>query len=292
MNRSKRSIYRLDEVSKKFYTYCLFYSLDRLNTSYNEDYVFYVGKAKNTSVLAYRREREHIREAYLESHLDYHKSRKIRLLEESGYFIMSKVLEEFDHEDDSYNSESKWQKYFIERGNDLTNMIECGHKFCGSGENHPSFDKSLRENSEEIIKLYTVELWPIQRICRHYKLSQKTVKKILFMESNNKQRTKNIRSEVWKYQREIIDDYASGIPAYKLCKKYNCAINTITNILRSNGVKVRGRCPPEKSSQAWKFKEDIIKDYMSGYNKKDLSKKYKCDIVCTINKILKEACLI
>ena len=289
MNKSKRMIYRLDPVNKPFYTYCLFYSKDKNDVTFTENSVFYVGKGKNVKILANRREREHIRESYQEEYFDFHKSRKIRLLESEGYFIMSKVLEEFNDEDSSYASEEKWENYFLANGNDLTNMIKCGIKSVGSGENHPSFSLELRKDSSEIIRLYNEEFWPIQKICRHYNLSQKTVKKILFEESNNKQRDKNLRSDIWKFKNQIILSYQVGIPSYKLAKEYKCSINTILSLLRQNNIEIRGKHPQLKSSKDWDQKEEIVNEYLSGKSIDYFSKKYKCDKVSTIDPILKEA---
>jgi Mor family transcriptional regulator len=254
--------------------------------------VFYIGKAKNNKILAYRREREHIREAYITESWNFHKSRKIRLLEKEGYYIMSKVLGEFYSEDKAYNAERKWEKFFLNNGNHLTNMAPCGIKYLGSGKDHPSFNPKLRKNSNKIIHLYTLEFWPIQKIYRYYNISQKTIKKILFQESNNKQRPINLRSSVWKKQKEIVSLYQNNISTNKLARKYKCAANTIVSILRSNDVKIRPRSPLEKSSKAWLKKEQIIKEFISGKPKKYLSKKYQCDQKSTLNPILKEAGLI
>lgn len=292
MNKSKRAIYRLDPVSKPFYVYCLFYSKSRTNTRYNKNCVFYVGKAKNNKILAYRREREHIREAYITESWNFHKSRKIRLLEKQGYYIMSKVLGEFHSEHKAYNAERKWENFFLNNGRDLTNMVPCGIKYLGSGKDHPSFNPKLRKNSKKIIHLYTLEFWPIQKICRYYNISQKTVKKILFQESDNKQRIKNLRSNVWKKQQEIVSLYQNYISSNKLAQKYKCSINTITSILRSNNIKIRPRSPLKRSSKAWSKKDQIIKEFISGKPKHYLSKKYQCDQKSTLNPILKEAGLI
>jgi hypothetical protein len=292
MNKSRRAIYRLDSVNKLFYTYCLFYSVDPNKTRHNKNFVFYVGKAKRPTILAHRREREHIREAYHKTSWHFHKSRKIRLLEKKGYFIMSKVLEEFDDETEAYLSEKKWQKIFLDNGNDLTNMIQCGIKSVGSGKDHPSFNTKIRKSSTKIINRYTNDFWSIQKICRYYKISQKTAKKILFEESNLKQRPKNLRSTVWASSKGIIAAYQQGIPAYKLAQKYKCAINTITYILRTNNIQIRTKHKPRKSSRAWQHKHKIIKYFLSGKTKTWISQKYKCDISCTINPILKEANLL
>jgi hypothetical protein len=292
MNNSKRAIYRLDQVSNKFYVYCLYYSKDKNYTKYNKKYVFYVGKAKNTPVLSYRREREHIRESYQKEYWNFHKSRKIRILEKQRYFIMSKVLEEFNTEEESYKAEYKWEKFFLNNGNDLTNMIKCGIKSLGSGPGHPAYNQELRKDGKKIIKLYTIDFWPIQKICRHFKLSQKTVKKILFEESNNKQRTKNLRSPIWKNQKNIVRLYKENMPSAELGKKYGCPSTTILDVLRANNVPVRQRSKQKKSSKAWLIKDKIIREFLSGKSKKDLCKKYKCDTKCTLNPMLEEAGLI
>jgi len=292
MNRSKRAIYRLDSVSRPFYVYCLFYAKNPCNITYNKNHVFYVGKAKNTTILAYRREREHIREAYKEESWNFHKSRKIRLLEKQGYYIMSKVLEEFQLENEAYNAERKWEKFFCNNGNNLTNMLECGIKYLGSGVDHPSFDPKLREHSEEIIKLYTISFWSIQKICKYFNVSQKTIKKILFQESNNKQRSKNLRSNIWEQQKEIVRLYKDNIATNKLAKKYKCSTNTIINILRANNILIRSRAPLKKSSKAWLKKDQIIKEFTSGKSRQYLCQKYRCDKKSTLIPILTEAGLI
>lgn len=65
MNKCKRAIYRLDSVSKSFYVYCLYYSKTPKNIRYNKNHVFYVGKAKNPTILAYRRKREQNLRSYV-----------------------------------------------------------------------------------------------------------------------------------------------------------------------------------------------------------------------------------
>jgi len=222
--------------------------------------------------------------------LDFHKSRKIRLLEKQGYFIMSKVLEEFDDEDSAYSAEAKWEKFFINNGNNLSNMIKCGFKSIGSGSDHPSFNFEIRKHSKKIINLYAKDFWPIQKICRHYKLSQKTVKKILFQEANIKQRSKSLRNPVWKHQEDIINQ-KNDLSSYKIAKKYKCSPGIILIILKKNNIKIKNSHPRVKSSKAWLFKDKIVKEFLSGKSKKDLSKKYKCDIKCTLNPILEEAVL-
>lgn len=290
MNKSIRAIYRLDNVEKSFYNYCLFYSNDKEDTSFCEDKVFYIGTAKNVKILAQRRERDHIRDAYQKKYWDFHKSRKIRLLESNGCFIMSKVLEEFDTEEESYLGEAKWQTFFIEKSLDLTNMIPCGTKSLSSGENHPSYDPNLRKDKEEIIKLYTIDLWPIQRICRHFKLSQKTVKKILFKESDNIQRKERLTSPLWKFQKEIVEEYNSGELAYKIAKKYNCSLNFIVRLLKVNNVKIRESLALVRTpSDVWKVKKEVVDFYLSGKSLSWLAKNYKCDYKCTLKPILEEA---
>jgi hypothetical protein len=272
--------------------YCLYYSKDKNCTKYNKKYVFYVGKAKNTSILSYRREREHIRESYKKECWNFHKSRKIRMLEKQKYFIMSKVLEEFNTEEEAYKAEYKWEKFFLNNGNDLTNMIKCGVKSLDSGPGHPSYNKELRKDSKKIIKLYNIDFWPIQKICRFFKLSQKTVKKILFEESENKQRIKNLRSPIWKSQKNIVSLYKENISSAELGKKYGCPSTTILDILKANNVTIRPRSRQKKSSKAWLIKDKIIREFLSGKSKQDLCKKYKCDIKCTLNPMLEEAGLI
>ncbi len=286
-NRSKRAIHRLDPVEKKFYTYCLFYSSDKDNTIFDPTKVFYVGKATNTKILAFRRERDHIRDAYCKHYESYHRSRKIRLLEDNGNFIMSKVLYETDCENDAYTSEIEWYNFFS-KTNDLTNMVPCGGG-TGSGEAHPSYNPLLRLHSDEIIKLYNENFWSIQRICRHYKISQKTVKKILFSDDKVVQHNKDYRGDMRQNTSDIILQYKNGISAYKIAKHYKCSSNLILTILKENSIDIRGQHPQLKGSSVWNCKEQIIEEYKAGSSLSFLAKKYKCDIKCTLVPILTEA---
>lgn len=286
-NRSKRAIYRLDPVEKKFYTYCLFYSSDKTNTIFDPTKVFYIGKATNTQILALRREREHMRDAYSKNYESYHRSRKIRLLEETSNYIMSKVLYETDCENDAYASEIEWYNIFS-KTNDLTNMVPCGGG-TGSGASHPSYNPLLRLHSDEIIKLYNENFWSIQRICRHYKLSQKTVKKILFAQASVTQHPKDYRGDMRQNTADIISQYKNGIASYKIAKHYKCSSNLILTILKENGIEIKGKHPQLKSSSAWDYKELIVEEYKAGVSMTLLAKKYKCDIKCTLIPILEEA---
>jgi len=68
--------------------------------------------------------------------------------------------------------------------------------------------------------------------------------------------------------------------------------NDLANMINC-GTKSMGPGPARiKSSKAWLVKDKIIKEFLSGKSKKDLSKKYKCDIKCTLNPILEETGLI
>jgi hypothetical protein len=280
-NRSKRAIYRLDPVGKKFYTYCLFYSCDKTNDVFDATKVFYIGKATNTQILAFRREREHIRDAYSKHYELYHRSRKIRLLEESGNYIMSKVLYETDCENDAYTSEIEWYDFFS-KTNDLTNMVPCG-KGTGSGLSHPGYNPLLRLHSAEIIKLYNETFWSMQRICRHF------VKKILFEDASVPQHPKDYRGDMRQNTADISLQYKNGVAAYKIAKQYKCSSNLILTILKENNIEIKGMHPQMKSSTAWGSKELIVEDYKSGISMTLLAKKYKCDIKCTIIPILQEA---
>lgn len=168
----KRKVHRLDPTDSDYYVYALFYSKSKENNELDQDTIFYIGKAKNKEFDCLRRENKHMEEAYSKSHETFHKSRKIQKLENDGFFIMSTVLENFKTETDAYEGEYKWYMFFKNRGNELTNMVECGISSVGSGENHPSYDFKIREHSNEIKKLYILEHWPIQRIATHFKKSE------------------------------------------------------------------------------------------------------------------------
>ena len=179
MNKSKRMIYRLDPVNKPFYTYCLFYSKDKNDVTFTENSVFYVGKGKNVKILANRREREHIRESYQEEYFDFHKSRKIRLLESEGYFIMSKVLEEFNDEDSSYASEESGKsidylskKYKCDKVSTIDPILK------EAGIEKRSSKSEIWNNKEEILGLIENN-WTYKQISQKYRVSIPLISKII-----------------------------------------------------------------------------------------------------------------
>jgi len=282
--KKTRKVSRLDKTDSNFYVYCLYWSSDK-NENYDENNVFYVGKAKNKEFDCLRRENKHIEEAYRKSHWNFHKSRKIRNLEESGKFIMSKILEEFEKEFDAFQAELKWYNIFKNKGLDLTNMIECGISWVGSGENHPSFDIEIRKKSKEIKYLYVEDMWPVQRISKKYKKSHKVIKQILFNENVEFRKT-NIRHSLWIKSEEIIEKYNSGYSLNQLTKEYDGSVNFFSNMLKHFGIEIR-KTDSYRRSKAWNHVCAILKDYNNGSTFKSLCEKYNCD-VCVIKKILKE----
>jgi uncharacterized protein (DUF433 family) len=283
--KKTRKVSRLDKTDSNFYVYCLYWSSDK-NENYDENNVFYVGKAKNKEFDCLRRENKHIEEAYRKSHWNFHKSRKIRNLEESGKFIMSKILEEFEKEFDAFQAELKWYNIFKNKGLDLTNMIECGISWVGSGENHPSFDIEIRKKSKEIKYLYVEDMWPVQRISKKYKKSPKVIKQILFNENVEFRKT-NIRHSLWAKSEEIVEKYNSGYSLNQLTKEYDGSVNFFSNMLKHFGIKIRKTDSYRRKSKAWYHVCDILKEYNNGCTFKSLCEKYNCD-VCVIKKILKE----
>lgn len=286
--KKTRKVSRLDKTDSNFYVYCLYWSSDK-NENYEENNVFYIGKAKNKEFDCLRRENKHIEEAYRKSHWNFHKSRKIRNLEESGKFIMSKILEEFEKEFDAFQAELKWYNIFKNKGLDLTNMVECGISWVGSGENHPSFDIEIRKKSKEIKHLYVEDLWPVQRISKKYKKSSKVIKQILFNENVEFRKT-NIRHSLWAKSEEIVEKYNSGYSLNQLTKEYDGSVNFFSNMLKHFGIEIRKTDSYRKKSKAWNHVCDILKQYNNGCTLKSLCEKYNCD-VCVIKKILKENAL-
>jgi len=281
--KKKRKVSRLDETSYPYYVYCLFYSDDVNNTSYDENKVFYVGKAKNKHYSCLRRENKHMEDAYSKTHYHFHKSRKIRHLEENGKFIMSKILDECQTETDSYEKEFSWFIYFKNKGLDLTNMVECGISWVGSGENHPSYDKEMREKSLEIVDMYVNKLWSIQKISKFFNKSSKIIKTIL-SEQNIMLRQKHIRSSLWTKKSEIIDKYNDGLSLNKLSQQYNCSMSHVREIISSEGITIKNNRLLKRSS-AWKNKEEIITLFKNKKSKKEICNTYNCDI-STLNSIL------
>jgi transposase len=216
-------------------------------------------------------------EAYGKRQWDYHKSRKIRQLEASGYIILSKVLEETDTEDEAYKAEIKWYNAFIEKGIPLTNMVACSPSAVGSKEGHPSYDVQTRSQSTEIKRLYEEELWSIQRICRKYKKSNGLIKKILAQEGVAF-RQKTIRSPLWLKKTEIIDLYKSGISLNEISKEYygsSSGVSMFAKMLREEGIDVQKR---PRYSSAWDYANEIINMYKSGCLIKTITEKYNCDV--------------
>ena len=283
--KKKRTVHRIDQTTSPFYVYCLYWSNDKENTEYIEKNVFYVGKAKNKEFDCLRRENKHLEEAYRKSHWNFHKSRKIRNLEESGNFIMSKILEESDDEIYAYQAELKWFIYFKNKGLDLTNMVECGMSWVGSGESHPSFDFEIRKKSLEIKKLYVDDLWAIQKIAKKFKKSSKIIKQILF-KNNVKFREKKIINPLWTKREEILEKYKNGYSLNKLWKEYGASINFFSRMIKESGLKVKGT-NFYKRSDAWNYVDDIKKLHKTGKTLKFLCEKYKCDI-CVIKSILNQ----
>jgi hypothetical protein len=283
--KKRRVVSKLDKVNLPFYVYCLYFSQSKENDEYIENNVFYVGKAKNQIFNCFRRENEHMEEAYQIKYWNYHKSRKIRLLEADGKFIMSKVLEEFDIEMLAYQSELKWFEYFKSKGIDMTNMVDCGLMSLGSGKNHPSFDHEIRKKSNDIKNLYVDQLWSIQKIAKTFNKSSNVIKKIL-SEENVKIRKKTIRHPIWLKADEILEKYNSGYSLNMLTKEYDASMNFFSNMLKDLGCKIR-KTDTYKRANAWNYTEEIINLYKNGTKMKNLCKNYKSD-PCVIRKILKE----
>ena len=282
--KKKRTVHRIDETTSPFYVYCLYWSNNIENIEYIENNVFYVGKAKNKEFDCLRRENKHLEEAYKKSHWNFHKSRKIRNLEESGNFIMSKILEEFNDEISAYQAEIKWFNYFKNNGLDLTNMVECGISWVGSGESHPSYDFKIREKSKQIKNLYVENLWSISKIANEFKKSSKIIKQILSKEGV-KFRKKNIRQPLWLKKNEILEKYKEGHSLNKLSLEYNGSVNFFSNMLKDLGCEIKGT-EHYKRSDAWKHVNEIKKLHKDGKTLKFICQKYKCDI-SVINAIIK-----
>jgi hypothetical protein len=283
--KKRRTVSRIDETNSPFYVYCLFWSDNKEKTEYIEKNVFYVGKAKNKEFDCLRRENKHLEEAYRKSHWNFHKSRKIRNLEETGYFVMSKILEEFTDEISTYQAELKWFNYFKNKGLDLTNMVECGISCVGSGESHPSYDFEIRKKSKEIKNLYVEKLWAVEKIAKKFKKSSKIIKQILFKEGI-KLRQKNIRHPLWLKKDEILKKYKSGYSLNKLSLEYGGSINFFSSMLKDLGCDIK-TTNFYKRSTAWNHVDDIKILREKGISLKNICKKYSCD-VSVINAILKK----
>ena len=276
--KKKRKLFKLDKVTAPFYVYCLYYSVTKENTAFNEQTVFYIGKGIWREFDCNRRENRHMEEAYGKRQWDYHKSRKIRQLEASGYIILSKVLEETSTEDEAYKAEIKWYNAFIKKGISLTNMVVCSPSAVGSKEGHPSYDVQTRSQSTEIKRLYEEELWSIQRICREYKKSNGLIKKILAQEGVAF-RQKAIRSPLWLKKTEIIDLYKSGMSLNEISHRYfncNSHVNFFANMLRDEGIKILA-ANERRRSAIWASEREAIALYKEGYSMRYLSEKYDCD---------------
>jgi hypothetical protein len=282
--KKRRTVHRIDQTISPFYVYCLFWSKTKENTEYVEKNVFYIGKAKNKEFDCLRRENKHMEEAYRESHWDFHKSRKIRNLEKTGKFIMSKILEEFDDEFLAYEAELKWFNYFKEQELDLTNMVECGIGWLGSGESHPSYDFKIREKSKTIKKMYVEDLWSVQKIAKKFKKSSKIIKQILFKEGIIF-RKKNIRNPLWLKKEEILEKYKNGYSLNKLALEYGGSINFFSSMLKDLGCEIK-KTNFYKRSNAWNYVDDIINLHKNGKTLKFICEKYDCD-VSVINAIIK-----
>jgi hypothetical protein len=283
--KKKRTVYRIDETISPFYVYCLFWSDNKEKTEYIEKNVFYIGKAKNKEFDCLRRENKHLEEAYKKSHWNFHKSRKIRNLEENGYFIMSKILEEFIDEISAYQAELKWFNYFKDKGLDLTNMVECGLSWVGSGESHPSYDFEIRKKTKEIKHFYVENLWSVEKIAKKFKKSSKIIKQILHKEGI-KLRKKNIRHPLWLKKEEILQKYKSGYSLNRLYSEYGASINFFSNMLKDLGCVIK-KTNFYKRSNAWNHVDDVKELRKEGKTLKFICEKYSCD-VSVINDILKK----
>jgi len=282
--KKKRTVHRIDQTISPFYVYCLYWSNDKENTEYIEKNVFYVGKAKNKEFDCLRRENKHLEEAYRKSHWNFHKSRKIRNLEETGNFIMSKILEEFNDEVSAYQAELKWFNYFKDKGLDLTNMVECGISWVGSGESHPSYDFKIRKKSKQIKSLYVEKLWSVEKISKKFKKSSKIIKQILFKEGIEL-RKKIIRHPLWLKKEEILEKYKNGYSLNKLSIEYGGSINFFSNMLKDLGCEIK-KTNFYKRSSAWNYMNEIKKLHEDGKTLKFICETYKCDI-SVINAIIK-----
>jgi hypothetical protein len=279
----KRKVYRLDPTTSNYYVYGLFFSDDKNNIELNHDNIFYIGKAKNKEFPCLRRENKHMEEAYQRSHENFHKSRKIKKLENDGNYILSAILENFDDENSAYEGEYKWYYFYKNRGNDLTNMIECGLASVGSGENHPSYDFEIRKHVDEIVKLYVINMLSIDKISKIFKKSSKIIKEIL-KTANVKFREKNIRNPLWLKKYEIIEKYNSGLSLNQLHAEYGASANFFADMLRSENIEIRKSNAYTRAIDL-KYVDQIIKMYndVPSYNK--IADYFKCD-PCVIKRIL------
>ena len=277
--QKRLSVSKLDTPTKEFYVYCLYYSETQEDVKYTEDRVFYIGKAKTKLFPCLRRENKHIQDAYYDKQrAHFPKSRKIRKLLENNCFIMSKILQEYDTEAESFLGEIEWFKYFENKNVKLTNIAECGVQGVGSGAFHPSYNHEIRQNSNEICDLYENHLWSMDRLSKRYNCSSRTIKSILD-ENKISLREDAIRNLLWLKKDEIVKKYDEGYSLNQLAieyKEYSANVSFYSDMLKKLGRTIR-QTAEYKRSGAWKHAQEIISKYNQGILIKELCSQYNCD---------------
>jgi Mor family transcriptional regulator len=87
---------------------------------------------------------------------------------------------------------------------------------------------------------------------------------------------KNIKFN--NYQKEeICNKYLSGDNTYSIAKEYNCSNVTISRILKSEGVKIRGNKKFNKITEL-----EICKKYKNGTHSYKLSEVYNCSVTAIL----------
>ena len=109
-----------------------------------------------------------------------------------------------------------------------------------------------KEAVAETIRLYTVELKPLEYIAEVLNVSRSTVTRVLKSnkikirkgqnQHTQKRRPSHNRSDAWNHQEEIIKLYTKDMLSLrKIAIRYNVRSGAISNILKSNNIKVRKR---------------------------------------------------
>lgn len=172
--------------------------------------------------------------------------------------------------------EKFWIAYYNTYKNPYHYNLTPGGKSLGWGENHPAFKGIYRIVLDQILKdkqRYKLINPKSQVIKTSYDFQE--LKKLKYELENNIITEKDIIKDRVILIRHHIDDvikmYNEGCSLKDISQKYNCQYQTVSKILKENGISVKRRV------DVWNCEEEICNLYLNK-NKSifSIAKKYNC----------------
>ena len=149
--------------------------------------------------------------------------------------------------------------------------------------------KNLEKRKEEIIQIYHSSDITMYDLSRRFCVNQSTMSKF-FREHSISTKSKPGTSKIIgnkEIEDEIVGMYTSGISAKSICKRYDVHHQTITRLLSSKGIELRGvKHDPLFDRLTDDDKYDIAEKYRKGLSTISLGKSYNVGH-CAIIKVLK-----